>query len=209
MLWRQTTGWQRAERVFLRFDVLVEADVDTTGLDSDAARVVRREADALLPPVVGTRWIDVAGKEPDEPTRRLLELPYASDGAQDGSYHDHHLHRGRHPWLDDLITPADRAKAWRKAEEQVLKGFRDLDAIEQALSKAQTDAARILPIRRQQLRLRLRASDAAERYAIQSDIDQRELHERLIVASISEPRIRIDGVGLVVLAADVPPEPEQ
>lgn len=209
MLWRQTMGWQRAERVFLRFDVLVEADVDTTGLDSDAARVVRREADALLPPVVGTRWIDVAGKEPDEPTRRLLELPYASDGAQDGSYHDHHLHRGRHPWLDDLITPADRAKAWRKAEGQVLKGFRDLDAIEQALSKAQTDAARILPIRRQQLRLRLRAADAAERYALQSDIDQRELHERLIVASISEPRIRIDGVGLVVLAADVPPEPEQ
>jgi ATP-dependent helicase HepA len=208
MLWRQTAAWHGAEHVFLRFDVLVEADVDTTGLSGDTARVVQREADSLLPPAIGTRWIDTAGREPDEPTRRLLEQPYASDGAQDGSYHDHHLHRGRHPWLDDLITPADRAKAWRKAEKHVLKSFRNLDAIEQALAKAQTDAARILPIRRQQLQLRLRAADAAERYALQSDIEQREILERTIVESIAKPRIRIDGVGLVVLAADVPPEPE-
>lgn len=209
MLWRQTPAWQHTEQVFLRFDLLVEADVDVSGLTDDAARVVQREADALLPPVIGTRWVDVAGLEPDAATRTLLELPYASEGASDGSYHDHHLHRGRHPWLDELITPEDRAEAWRTAEQHVTKGFRDLDVIQEALESAQRAVARVLPIRRQQLELRRRVANEAERVDLEAEIDRRTAHERLIVASIDKPRIRIDGVGLVVLARDVPPEPEQ
>jgi ATP-dependent helicase HepA len=208
MLWRKSAAWQRPERAFLRFDVLVEADVDTSELGDDVGRIVRREADALLPPVVATRWLDLDGKEPDPDTRRLLELPYASDGADDGSYHDHHLHRGRLAWLDELIPADDRPKAWRKAQEQVLRSVRSLEIVEQALEKSQADAARILPMRRQQLELRLRAVADPERQALQADIEQRERHERIVLSAISEPRIRIDGVGLVVLASAVPPEPE-
>jgi ATP-dependent helicase HepA len=208
MLWRQTAEWQRPERAFLRFDVLVEADVDTSGLRDDVARIVRREADALLPPVVGTRWLDLDGKEPDAGTQRLLELPYASDGAEDGSYRDHHLHRGRLAWLDELVPTDDRVKSWRKAEKQVLKSVRSLEMVEQALGKAQADAARILPMRRQQLQLRLRAVADPERQALRADIEERERHERIILSAISDPRVRIDGVGLVVLASAVPPEPE-
>lgn len=209
MLWRQTDAWMREERAFLRFDVLVEAHVDTSSLGADAARIVQREADALLPPVVGTRWVDLGGKAPDAVTQQLLELPYASDGSPDGSYRDHHLHRGRLPWLDELVASGDRAKAWRKAERKVLKEVRDLDEITETLARAEADARRILPIRRQQLELRLRAMQGPEREALGEEITEREQHEQLILAAIAEPAIRIDSVGLVVLAADVPPEPEQ
>ena len=208
MLWRQTAAWQRPERAFLRFDVLVEADVDTSGLSDSVGRIVRREADALLPPVVGTRWLDLDGKAPDPDTQTLLELPYASDGADDKSYHDHHLHRGRLTWLDELVPADGRLKAWRKAEKQVLKSVRSLETVQQALEKAHADAARILPMRRQQLQLRLRAVGEPERQALKADIEERELHENIILSAISEPRIRIDGVGLVVLASAAPPEPE-
>jgi hypothetical protein len=85
---------------------------------------------------------------------------------------------------------------------------RSLETVEQALEKAHADAARILPMRRQQLQLRLRAVGEPERQALKADIEERELHEHIIRSAISEPRIRIDGVGLVVLASAAPPEPE-
>lgn len=209
MLWRQTATWMREERAFLRFDVLVEANVETSSLGADAARIVQREADALLPPVIGTRWVDLGGKAPDTATQQLLELPYASDGSPDGSYRDHHLHRGRLPWLDELIAASERPTAWRKAERKVLKEVRNLDEVTEALVRAEADARRILPIRRQQLELRLRVMHGPERDALDQEIAEREQHEQLILAAITEPAIRIDSVGLAVLAADVPPEPEQ
>lgn len=215
MLWRAVPGWTGAEQVWFRLDLLVEADVDAPKdagptseageLDPEVSRVAARLADGLLPPLVTTRWLGLDGREPDLATRELLERPYARTVHADGHI-DRNLRGARLRWLDAILPGTARSAAWREVEARALAGARDLVEVRELVERATDDAGALLPVRRQQLERRAAMAPTAERAALEVEAEAQRAIERLVLAAVSEPQIRIDGAGMVVLSGALPPE---
>ncbi len=215
MLWRAAPEWTGAEQVWFRLDLLVEADINAAlaageppkvgRFGPDASRVAARLADGLLPPLVTTRWLGQDGLEPDAATRDLLERPYART-AHPGGHVDRNLRGARLRWLDAILPDAARIRAWRQVEAHALTGAQDLDEVRDLIRRAVADAEALLPVRRQQLERRAATAPAAERSALESEVASQRIIEQLVLKAVSEPQIRVDGAGMVVLSGAMPPE---
>lgn len=215
MLWRAAPEWTGAEQVWFRLDLLIEADVNAAlaggglseggRLGPDGSRVASRLADGLLPPLVTTRWIGQDGREPDAATRELLERPYARSARTDGHV-DRNLRGARLRWLDAILPDAARIAAWREVEAHALAGARDLDEVRDLVGRAVADAEALLPIRGQQLERRAATAPAAERRALETEVASQRAIEQLVIKAVSEPQVRVDGAGMVVLSGAMPAE---
>ncbi len=215
MLWRAVPGWTGAEQVWFRLDLLVEADVNATSdarptsetgeRHPEVSRVAARLADGLLPPLVTTLWLGLDDREPDPAARELLERPYARN-IDGGGHIDRNLRGVRLRWLDAILPDTARIAAWRDVEARALAGARDLDEVRELVARAIDDAGALLPVRRQQLERRAAISPEAERVALEAEAEAQRAIEQMVLAAVSEPQVRIDGAGMVVLSGALPSE---
>jgi ATP-dependent helicase HepA len=210
-VWRHVPGKAGDTALHFRFDFVVEADVrgatdvlDLAGnLTSSALSSLGRRGDMALPPLFHTVWLDADLQlVADETVLAALAKPYSMEASEQGG-RDFNLNSKRlrilrdmhQPYLEDWGEVCRRARA--RAEE-CLKALPALnDGLDLAARRAEAmDAGRLGLLQARALR------PGADSSTDLRELDlERALSEQLI-AGIRAPRISLDAVCAIFLAAD-------
>jgi ATP-dependent helicase HepA len=211
-MWRWVPGWSHPERPAYRFDYHVEADAEAWasvlyagGAHVDAGALQRR-ADAVLPPVIVSLWLDGQGRPiDDDDLLTALERPYRKPARwDDPEGGDFSLNQQRIRWAYDLV-PADRWRdAWRDVEVAAEGMAMSHPAVVQSIERGQTQARLLWENRLHQLRLRAVRAAAKERGALDEEIAFERALADAIQPGIAEPQARLDSTGLVIVSGHVP-----
>lgn len=204
-MWRWDPTWSRAEQIAYRFDFHVEADVsvETTSAHQDIdAQALQRRADAVMPPLITTLWLDVEGQlVEDVELLRALERPYRKPrGAQDPAGGDYSLNSKRIVHVYDLIPDDQWAARWRLAEERAEARIRDDDAVVSARRAGIERAHAAVTTRAQQLRLRATRAGRDEAQALEREILLEEQLAAALGRAVQEPRLRLDSTGVLIVS---------
>jgi ATP-dependent helicase HepA len=205
-IWRQSETWNALggeDRLFFRFEFVVEADVQTESASAnDAGRqaALQRRADALFAPRFETVVTDRNGVE--VANEKLEEIVKAKphrvqDGGMDTNVKGDRLHL-----LDRFIDPLDWGDHCQNAREAAEEAFVNREDLVQQCLKAQERAEKDSQERIQRLRLR-----AAKEYSVGDQEEayrnqlQREEHVAdVLQRGIEEPSIRLDSVGVIIIS---------
>lgn len=205
-LWRFDPSYtaSQAADVFLRFDFLVEADLDPVfsvlaryEKDGSAARAaLRRRGDLVLAPAFSTIWLNASftAVEPGA-LRAALERPYRPDGGS--VYRDINVNAYRWPrvnrigihevghWEDHCTKARIAAEALLRCDSELLERLRS----------AERQAAEVDYRRLSQLEVRLRQNPAseAELLAFERDLGKAMLN------GIRHPRVCLETIGAIFL----------
>jgi ATP-dependent helicase HepA len=204
-MWRWDPTWTRAEQIAYRFDFHVEADVsvETTLARQDIdAQALQRRADAVMPPLITTLWLDAQG-EPIEDAEllRVLERRYRKPrGAEDPSGGDYSLNSKRILHVYDLIPENEWAARWRRAEERAEARIREFDDVVSARRAGIDRAHAAVTTRAQQLRLRVNRAARDEAQALEKEILLEEQLASALGRAVQEPRLRLDSTGVLVVS---------
>ncbi|WP_208767077.1 protein DpdE [Kitasatospora cineracea] len=214
-MWRWRPNWPHTERVAYRFDYAVEAAPLQAGIEMDQAdrmtlawleqvikdpAALQRRADGLFPPLIATIWVDEKGIQVTDPEYlSVLQERYAKPDSP-GSGGDYALNADRVEHAHELV-PADVWEVrWRAAEraaqELVLGDETVVRACERAVASAEADVATRLA----QLNLRTAHAGAAERAALEEEVERESVAGEELISALRSPRLRLDSTGVVVVS---------
>ena len=214
-MWRWLPLWARAETPVYRFDYAVEANPlefathddprrelaalsESEGLDRQS---LTRRTDGLFPPLIVTMWMDVEARPL---TNRVhldaLATPYRkpSHGTESGG--DYALNRTRIERAYEVIPATEWAERWRASEAAAQRLVRSDDQIVKAIANNAAAAERDATSRIGQLRLRAQRSEGSERRLLHQEIHREEVFARALATAITNPVLRLDSTGLVILS---------
>jgi ATP-dependent helicase HepA len=210
-LWRWVPGWSRPERPAYRFDYHVEANAEAWAsvLYASVAHVdpgaVQRRADAVLPPVIVSLWLDGQGRPiDDDDLLAALERPYRKPSRwDDPEGGDFNLNQQRIRWAYDLVPEEHWRDAWRAVEVAAEGMAMSHPTVVESIETGQAQARLLWENRLHQLRLRAARAATEERGALSAEIAFEEALADAIQAGIAEPQARLDSTGLVIVSGHV------
>jgi ATP-dependent helicase HepA len=196
------------ESLYFRFDYVVDADTNEaqrlleegpSGVDH---RALQRRADAYLQPRLETIWTTLDGDQlEDEPVQMLLEAPY------DPKRGDTNINHERRWALDQLVGEADwesRCRTTREYSERALKRRPSFQSLTASAAERFEAASNLNAIQR---RVRLAFLTARERIREETELAADLEIAAALLRGIRQPRVRLDAVGVVVLAPTMPDGP--
>jgi len=202
--WRVEPSWGEDEDEWLGFRLTyaIQASVEGIGnrrnvpFDNAIKANLQRRADSYLPPLLVTLDLDFDPKAVND--ARLLGIlgrPFVDGGG------DYNL-GSRAQALFDVVDPSlfqERCRAARTRSEEVLrtsKAFKDL------VLKGQSRVNQELLARDDQLRRRQRALE--NRNGHDRTLDRELELNRAIAETVSQPSVRLESIGMFVIAAKPP-----
>jgi ATP-dependent helicase HepA len=217
--WREVTDWDPTpgeEWIGFRFDLVVETDthwaeelLQRAEYRGWSRAALWRRADAALPPAYERIFLDAELREVQDPALlAVLTRPFDKRGGAGGR--DYNLTKHRSGVLDEVVAP-DRweglCRGARAAAETQLRGRPALLARCQAAASAAGGRQAVL---QEQLALRAAASIAGRggKSEAARDLDLEQAVGEAIIRGIQHPRVRVDSVGLIVIAGRKPDHPE-
>lgn len=188
--------------LFLRFDFIVEADVDKAlreiGEDSDSVlrKAIGRRGDMALAPFYKTIWVDEElSAVTNTDLLAVLEAPYHK-APSDGSHQDWNINAERWPSVNHLGMPV--LKAWRQwipearnIAEQLL---RTETALEQRCQEANERAREANEGRFAQLRARIQHAEPIMAQENSTLLAREKLIAESLDTAIRDPRITLGTV---------------
>lgn len=202
-MWRYRSDHRNLpSMVAFRFDYVIEADVQhaealiPAAVHNESTRaVLQRRADGYFPPMMRTVWIN-EDLQPIEDASLIgqLDAPYRK------MHGDVNLRRARIEWFEHVfghgrweeLIPAARARS-----EEVLHSNTDLTRL---CSEARVAAEARMETRLDILRVRSEQDTAG--FAEMEELTLEEGIARTISQGISNPLVRVDSVGLVILSGE-------
>ncbi len=212
-LWRCAEGWDAAEGaewVGFRFNYVVSADLREArrflaeqGHHGDASRPLQRRADALLPPLTETVFLDTDCRPvTDQGLLAILGRPYHS---ADKGGRDYNLANERVGVIDQLVPPSiwpSLCSRVREASVVEVLG-RGEPPLQERCEGFARRAEALIAARVEQLRLRVECGAGAD----VGDPAAEESVGRAIVCGIRAPELRLDSVGFLVVSGRPPDFP--
>lgn len=203
-IWRQELSWSETPRCYLRFDFVIEVDIqraiETTELGKISHEALRRRADEALPVRYQSVWLDSDLNEVfDQESLGILKRPYKRGRGDFGAL-DINVRRDRWDRVDRRITLADWEGLCRRGREVAEKRLRAREAVceewhqsSRAFRSAAERSAEVLSGRICRLDGPVRASEERTA-ALDSAISQ------ALLAGIESPSIRLDSIGAVFIS---------
>lgn len=204
-MWRQDNHWHRnegAEWLGFRFDYVLEIDwkkIKNTMLALGDMKyntsAIKRRTDALFPPRLKTLFIDTNFQlVTDEELIKILKRPYKGKGEKN---RDYNLAKDRRFILDKFVESDQWAnlcyQARKKSETLLLESSDFKDYFQNQISQAKE----ILDQRINLLKLNL---ERTENKNISQEIEQETSLNQVLLETISEPHLRLDAVGFIILS---------
>ncbi len=185
---------------------LVEAKPTVMVSDSPPAgvgHVLQRRADDLLPPRLITLHLNAELQPVTQPELlAALERPY-KQYPDNAGYLDINL-GSRPQFLDAMLDPAMLETLCRQVRERSRDILLSTPEFADALAEAQSRAEQQITRRRRQIERRLVAM-AAESAGRHDASLEREIHyDEWVLAAVRQPSVRVDAIGLFVLASQRP-----
>jgi ATP-dependent helicase HepA len=217
-MWRRLDGYivdsGNPADVFLRFDFIVEANInsETCDLDNNCStslqKALVRRGDMAFPPFYKTIWLDENLSIVTDPeTLRVLEAPYRKSGEPE-QYQDWNLNSERWSLLQDMGIPiVDAWHDWiaeaRTVAEKRLRTETDLEKVcEDAIDIAET----LNQGRFAQLNARIRGSDANSASETKMLLESEFQIAESLYSALRFPRITLGTVCAIFLAPESPTE---
>lgn len=198
--------WRRSnvvleEGLYLRFDYVVEADIEDAQAIAKAAdpRALQRRVDAFLAPRIDTLWTSWDGQElRDADLLAALRSPYE---PRRGDINDNAERR----WaLQQLIPEQDWATLCRHARTASEETLRGRDSFRETCEGAANRFAESTSNQRSQREFRLGVLPEPQRRAEADELETSIHVDRALADGIRNPRTRLDAVGVVVLTPNLP-----
>lgn len=171
-------------------------------LSSKVAHALQRRADDLLPPRLLTLYLDMALQAVARPELlAVLERPHDRSEALGST----DINLGSRPHLlDAIIDPGRLETLCRQVRDRSHEILLSLPQVADALAMAQSQAKQDIAHRRRRIerRLAILAEESAGRR--DESLEQQIEYDQRILRSIQQPSLRVDAIGLFVLAADYP-----
>ena len=207
VFWRRT-NLVTEETLYLRFDYVVEADVERAQSIVDAAdpssdqRALQHRADAYLAPRIDSLWTSWEGEELlEDSTLAVLRNSY---DPRRGDVNDNVERR----WALEQLIPEHDWKTQclnaRKASEDALRRRPSFEASCEAAMNRFTDASRTQHTQRE---FRLTNLPDVERLVEAAELDTNLRVDHALAEGIRIPRVRLDAVGVVILVPALPDGP--
>jgi ATP-dependent helicase HepA len=214
-LWRQDSSWDSSEGMEwfgFQCNYLVEFNLEKVQqiftdyqLDNSRFNILKRQVDALFPPLIETIFIDARSQMlrevQDELLLSILQRPYQKDKTSHG-LQDHNLAKERLGIIDNFIAPTN----WSKVCQEVGNTSRTLLTQRQHLIQLCQRYAHLaeqkLAPRIEQLSLRLNTQTWDNTLAEELKIER--LLKSAIVQGIHQPQLQLDSVGFIVISAHSP-----
>jgi ATP-dependent helicase HepA len=213
-MWRQDSSWEPtknkgSEWLGFRFDYVLEINwkkIQT--LLQDVANIkyshsaIKRRTDSLFPPLLRTLFLDTKFQPVlDEELIKILKRPYKSKGERN---RDYNLAKERRFIVDEFVNKEDWEKLCyqaRTASEALL-----LEHCSDYYQRQITIAKEILDNQINQLKLRLGRTSQQK---LSQEIEQETILNQVLLDSISQPYLRLDAVGFIILSGNtLSEEPE-
>jgi ATP-dependent helicase HepA len=171
-------------------------------LSGKVAHALQRRADDLLPPRLLTLYLDTALQAVARPELlTVLERPHIRSeklGSTD-------INLGSRPHLlDAIIDPGRLETLCRQVRDRSHEILLSLPQVADALAMAQSQAGQDIAHRRRRIerRLAILAEESAGRR--DESLERQIEYDQWILQAIQQPSIRVDAIGLFVLATDYP-----
>ena len=204
--WRYFPGYEGDADYFFRFDFFVEAsssdvDPDDEPGSVDNAAVFQRRADAVFPVQYRTIWLnsDLEAVS-DQNLLRLLRLGYSKQPRPDGSF-DRNLNSDRWRAAEFRLNFGDWKSRCERARTEAERVLRLSAAFTESCSNSIARFEAALAERTQIFDSRLRRLFGALRSAELQAFAIEEEFDLAIMASVKSPIVRVDSVGVVVVAS--------
>jgi ATP-dependent helicase HepA len=207
-LWRRHRNRREANWVGFRFDYIVSADTSAArpeferyGRPEASLPALQRRADALLPPLVESVFIDRHGKAvTDSALLEVLTPLYRSGPFDDFDLTDRNHRAVLGHWLGGEYWE-DICHRAREASERELMNRGDTPLRQRCAEMAER-ADRLLAGRVEQLELRrvegLLGGVQAE------DVELERALRQILVEGMRKPRLRLDSLGLIIVSQRAP-----
>jgi ATP-dependent helicase HepA len=204
--WRYLPGYEGIADYFFRFDFFVEAypaqaDLEALPGGEDNAAIFQRRADAAFPVQYRTIWLNSDLEPVSDPTiLGQLRLGYSKQTRPDSSF-DRNLNSERWRVAELRLNFGDwksRCELARAEAERVLRlSMTFANSCSSSLSRFEAALAE----RTQIFDSRLRRLSGALRNAELDAFGAEEEFDLSIMAAVKFPTVRVDSVGIVVLAS--------
>lgn len=206
--WRYLPEHEGPPDYFFRFDFFVEASpkeavlADEPGsVDVDDVAVFQRRADDIFPVQYRTIWLNSDLEPVSDPTcLGRLRLGYSKQARPDGSF-DRNLNSARWRTAEVRLNFGDWSSRCERARSEAERLLRLSSAFIESWSSSITRFEAALAERSQIFDSRLRRLFGALRTAELQAFAVEEEFDLAIMASVKSPTVRVDSVGVVVLAS--------
>jgi ATP-dependent helicase HepA len=213
-MWRHCENWseeESADWAGFRFNYIVEANLKAAkqillkhNLSDISQKALLRRADALFPPFMYTKFLDINLQEViDEELLKILILPYVKEGSDRCDYN---LNFERFNTANHLIDPglwSDTCKRARAKSEETLLNSEQF----QRFCKSYAFRAKKEMLKRnEQLRLRVeREIDLGlNNEVLSEELSLEEELQTALIRGILKPQVRLDSVGFIVISGRPP-----
>ena len=204
--WRYLPEHEGTADYFFRFDFFIEASpkeavlTDEPGSVDDAA-VFQRRADDVFPVQYRTIWLNSDLEPVSDPTcLGRLRLGYSKQARPDGSF-DRNLNSARWRTAELRLNLGDWSSRCERARSEAERLLRLSSAFTESWSSSITRFEAALAERSQIFDSRLRRLFGGLRIAELQAFAVEEEFDLAIMASVKSPTVRVDSVGVVVLAS--------
>lgn len=204
--WRYLPEHEGPADYFFRFDFLVEASAqkavltDEPGSVDDAA-VFQRRADDVFPVQYRTIWLNSDLEPVSDPIcLGRLQLGYSKQARPDGSF-DRNLNAARWRTAEMRLNLGDWSGRCERARSEAERLLRVSADFTESWSSSITSFEAALAERAQIFDSRLRRLNGALKLAELQALAIEEEFDLTIMASVKSPTVRVDSIGVVVLAS--------
>ena len=218
-MWRHVPGYETdgAAEIFIKFNFVVEADVDAavniyavagSNATNAARAALSRRGDTVIPPFFQSLWLNGSLEIVDDSKlQELLSRPYNKDESEKG-YMDRNLNTKRWSDLIELGLPVmDYWKDWvsqaKQAAEALLYHHAD---IEKRTYEAVKQAKALDANRFAQLRTRIELTEGVEAETQRRYLELEKAVADKLYRGIIKPHITLDAVIAVFLSGNPLPE---
>ncbi len=207
VFWRRT-NLVVEEALYLRFDYVVDADVEpaksiVAAVDPELdQRALQRRVDAYLTPRVESLWTSWDGQElRDDGMLAVLHPPYE---PRRGDTNDNVERR----WaLEQLVPDHDWSNQCRQARKSSEDVLRHRPSFEAACDDALQRFAAACHTRRAQREFRLATLTETQRLIEATELEVSLQIDSALAKGMRNPRVRLDSVGVVILVPALPDGP--
>jgi ATP-dependent helicase HepA len=212
-MWRFDENWNSTEGeewYGFRFNYVVETNI-VNYQGKISPKILQRRVDGLFAPFVKSIFID-ARYEPmsiveDKKLLNILQFPY----KKSNQLQDYNLAKNRLHLIDDFITPSRWQEICDRARQTSLDLLTQQADFSKLCGKISHDAEQTLGRRIEQLRLRLNRFKEQEKNShggLEQELNDEIELSKMIIGGISQPSIRLDSVGFIVVSGQEPAQIE-
>jgi ATP-dependent helicase HepA len=217
-VWRVDENWDASagkEWYGFRFNYVVQANIDKykkDTKDSKNSKFLQRRVDGLFPPIFQSIFIDARCNPmravTNEALLNILQLPYKHKGGQN---RDYNLAKSRLSLIDDFIVPSKWQENCDRAAKTSLKLLTQQPDFRELCDKSSIYAEQKLDRRLDQLRLRLNRLQKQGQQVnslLEQELNNETELNKVIIEGISNPSIKLDSVGFIILSGRHPIQSE-